>query len=117
MSEAKWWPIGTLPAEPGWYQSEGYGVRVSWQFPRDNDLVGRVDHAIKRQFYGPIPDPPEPPPRLRRFTANCKVGGVVSGICVVGSDTYYVTYFHQGALCRGERMAKELADIHWIDGE
>lgn len=112
MSEPKWW-IKEWPTEVGFYYSvapDGYKHITECVKP------GGGETKPDLMFYGPIPDPPKEPPKLRRFTATCKIGGRVSGVYVEGKEEpYYVTYFFAGSLCCGDRVESELSDIQWID--
>jgi hypothetical protein len=74
MSEPKWWPMGEIPTEDGNYLCRFDGRVSCWVFHKDRPLKFELG-----QFYGPIPEPPKEPPKLRQFTATHPIYGRVTG--------------------------------------
>lgn len=114
MSEPKWWPKGVVPTDAGYYLQKIDNATYGTSIPQDRGF------NKDSQFYGPIPEPPKEPPKLRRFTATMK-GERVSGCCIVehwcsrmfqvfknGRDgAYYAGIFHE----------EDVSDIQWLDKE
>src|SRR5688500_16541922 len=108
MSEPKWWPKGVIPDVPGKYVSLRNGcIRTGWVFPGEAPAANASERKNERQFYGPIPDPPQEPPKLRRFTATSKCGVNLSG-CVSETFTEFSCFY--GYKANGE------CGIHTIGG-
>lgn len=120
MSEAKWWPVGVIPTEPGKYLS----IRVcdhsvcAWSFPNDSKHEMLSFQPERRRFYGPIPEPPKEPPQLRRFTAKWQ-GEDVGGCAIENAycDRRFQVYRNtkEGAYYHGCYFESDLTDIRWID--
>lgn len=118
MSEPKWWPKGVLPDVPGYYLSvvEGSVGQASWRLP-DKYLQSTCK---ERTFYGPIPDPPKAPPKVRRFTATYK-GEPVSG-CIPENHFNSLLHIYRfdsngRSYYVGQLREFDLDNIQWLDSE
>lgn len=115
MSEPKWW-IEQWPTVPGFYVDHS---------PRKNLNITRLDGTPKAEptkwsFYGPIPELPKDPPKLRRFNANFR-GRRVAGVQLVGEpDPLGCHCFPENSNGTHSRMwcaQDELSEIIWLDKE
>lgn len=70
------------------------------------------------QVYGPIHDPPKPPPKLRRFEATHGFYGRVSGVKIEGEpELVHFPPFWDSHGIQAACTPNEFTDIHWIDPE
>lgn len=119
-SEAKWWPKGVVPTEPGEYyairEMDGEPVSSSKTITQDGEHEGCPD----RQYFGPIPDPPKAPPKVRRFTATFKgesvTGAFANGEYVGNRVMIWRRHGADGAVIQPCGWS-ELTDIQWLDKE
>lgn len=121
MTEPKWW-VREWPSEVGFYYSvcpDGYRHITECTKPGG----GLTEPAMS--FYGPLPDPPKEPPKLRRFTAKHKRYGRVSGVYVEPSPKNPELYFNFAAWYLRESGSRDFvhgeesdfSDIVWLDKE
>jgi hypothetical protein len=111
--QAKWWPRGVVPSIPGYYLAVGHNV-VGWRIGKEHPSQG----SPERRFYGPIPDPPQDPPRMRRFIATHKSLGEVSGVLFTdleGSMRFDTYSWHEGHINRVWCEESEFTEIKFLD--
>lgn len=129
MTEPAWRPIETVTPEmyrEGKWVYENKSDSPSDIFVLDpkmdalfslSDLKHFCWNSGTTQVYGPIPDPPKPPPKLRRFEAVHDFYGNISGVFIAGERS--LIYFRPvGDGHVMERVSQSrLTDIRWIDPE
>jgi hypothetical protein len=111
MSEPKWWPKGTIPDEAGMYVTNSGGFWGVWNVP-----VPNLSPSETRAFYGPLPEQPKEPTKLRRFTAT-KKGNLYSGVKAAGMGPVAIFLSGHNRTDYEWVQLSDLSDIQWLDKE